>query len=75
MSTSLSSLVNNLSEGLYNDKCKDCKSCLEHISAKDNQLILKCLKCNRFAITYQFCDKDINKCCLMLKKVFIRMNI
>ena len=28
MSTSLSSLVNNLSDGLFNDKCKDCESCL-----------------------------------------------
>ena len=34
MSTSLSSLVNNLSDGLYNDKCKYCKSCLDYISAE-----------------------------------------
>ena len=47
MSISLSSLVNNLSDGPYNDKCTDCKSCLEYISAKDNQLIIKCLKCNK----------------------------
>ena len=38
MSTLLSSLVNNLSNGLYNDKRKDCKSCLDYISVKDNQL-------------------------------------
>ena len=31
MSTSLSSLVNNLSDELYNDKCTNCKSCLEYI--------------------------------------------
>ena len=37
MSTSLSSLVNNLSDGLYNNKCTDCKSCLEYVSAKDDQ--------------------------------------
>ena len=29
MSTSLSILVNNLSEGLHNDKCIDCKSYLD----------------------------------------------
>ena len=27
MSSSLSSLVNNLSEGLHSNKCTDCKSC------------------------------------------------
>ena len=83
MSTSLSSHVNNLSDGLYNDKCTDCKSCLEYISAKDNQLIFNCLKCNnnhnkefnegsikRFASTYEFCDKDINKFVLFLKGVY-----
>ena len=33
MSSSLSSLVENLSEGLHNDKCTDCKSCIEYISS------------------------------------------
>ena len=47
MSTSLSSLLNNLSDGLYNDKCKDCKSCLDYILARDNRLIFKCLKYNK----------------------------
>ena len=37
MSSSFSSLVDNLSEGLHNDKCKDCKSCLEYIPIKDNK--------------------------------------
>ena len=31
MSSSLSSLVDNLSKGLHNDKCTDCKSCLDYI--------------------------------------------
>ena len=70
VTTSLSSLANNFCDGLYNDKCTDCKSCLAYISTKDNQLIFKCLKCNknhtkdfnndlinRFASTYKFCDK------------------
>ena len=61
----------------------DCKSCLENMSAEDNQLIFKCLKCNKsynkefnedltkiliFASTYEFCDKDINKLILLLRK-------
>ena len=29
MSTSLSDLVNNLSEGVHSDKCTDCKSYLD----------------------------------------------
>ena len=41
MSSSLSSLVDNLSEGLHNNKCIDCKSCLEYISTKDNQFMLR----------------------------------
>ena len=31
MSTLLSKLVDNLSEGLHNDKCKDCKSYLDYM--------------------------------------------
>ena len=81
MSSSLSSLADNLSEGLHNNKCTDCKSCLEYISTKDELLIFNCLKCSKnhknyfnkyltkkFANTYKFCDGDINKFCLMLKK-------
>ena len=28
MSTSLSKLVDNLSEGIHNNKCLDCESCM-----------------------------------------------
>ena len=72
MSTSISSLV---------DKCRDCKSCLGYMSVKNDQLIFKCLKCNknhnkdfnkglinRFESTYEFCDGDINKFILLLRK-------
>ena len=51
------------------------------MSAKDNQLIFKCLKCNktyekqcnkesinRCASTYEFCNGDINKSILLLRK-------
>ena len=47
MLRSLSSLADNLSEGLHNGKCNDCKSCLEYISVKDNQLIFDSLKCKK----------------------------
>ena len=60
----------------------DCKSCLENMSAEDNQLLFKCLKCNKnhkefnedlikiliFGSTYEFCDEDINKLILLLRK-------
>ena len=81
MSTSLSSFVDNLSEKLHSDKCKDCKSELDYMSVKDNQLIFQCLECKknykkdfnkesikRFANTYEFCNGDINKFILLLKK-------
>ena len=42
MSSSLSSLVDNLSEGLHSDKCIDCKSCLDYMITKDDQLIIRC---------------------------------
>ena len=67
MSSSLSSLVDNLSEGLHNKKRRKCMSCYVYISVKDNKLICKCTDCNknyklhfvkdlinRFANTYEF---------------------
>ena len=47
MLSSLSCLVDNLSEGLYNDKCTNCKYCFEDISTKDELLIFNCLKCKK----------------------------
>ena len=55
MSTSLSKLVNNLSEGLHNDRCIDCKSCLDYMTTKDEQLIFRCFRCKK---NYK---KDFNK--------------
>ena len=37
MSASLSNLVSNLSEGLHNDRCIDCKSYLDYVTTKDDQ--------------------------------------
>ena len=47
MSSSLSSFVDNLSEGLYSDNCTDCKSCLDYMITKDDQLIFRCLSAKR----------------------------
>ena len=35
MAVSLSKLVDNLSEGIHNNKCVDCESCLDYIKTKD----------------------------------------
>ena len=74
MSSSLSKLVDNLSEGLHNNKCLDCESCLDYIKTKNEKLILKCFNCKqnygkdfnkeltkRFVNTYELCNKNLNK--------------
>ena len=48
MSSSLSNPVDNLSDGLHNIKCTDCKSCLEYISTEEDELLMfNCLKCSK----------------------------
>ena len=49
MSSSLSSLVDNLAEGLHSNKCKYkfYKFCLGCSFIKNKQMTLKCLKCNK----------------------------
>ena len=47
MSSSLSNLVDNLSEGLHSDKCTCCKSCLDYMITKDDQLIFRCFECKK----------------------------
>ena len=81
MSTSLSSLVTSLSDGVYNDTCPDCESNLHYMIIKDDQLIFRSFECKknhnkdfnnelikRFAYIYEFCNKDINKLMLLLRK-------
>ena len=58
MSTSLSKLVDNLSEGLHNNRCIDCKSCLDYMKTKDA----------RFVNIFEFCNRDLNKFILLLIK-------
>ena len=47
MSTLLSNLVSNLSAGIHNDRCIDCKSCLDYMATKDEQLIFRCFRCKK----------------------------
>ena len=82
MSSSLSKLVDNLSEGIRNNKCADCESCLDYVRiTKNEKLIFKCFNCEqyykkkinkdlikRFASMYEFCNKDLNKFILLLRK-------
>ena len=85
MSSSLSKLADNLSEGIYNNKCADCKSNLDYIKTtaerKNEKLIVECYNCKqryrkkfnkelikRFASTYEFCNNDLNKFVLLLRK-------
>ena len=49
MSSLLSSLVDDLSDELHNDKCKDCNSYLDYtkIEELNIKLISKCFKCKK----------------------------
>ena len=47
MSSSLSKLVDNLSEGIHNNKCFDCKYNLDYVGITKNiKILLKCFNCN-----------------------------
>ena len=79
MATSLSNLVDNLTEVIHKIKCKDSDCFLEYESAKDNLVKYKCLSCNkdhsnkldeklkeRFKNIFKVSNNDINKfifCC------------
>ena len=72
MSSSLSKLVDNLSEGIHNNKYSDCKSNLDYVRiTKNKKLLLKCFNCHiyyikkfnndlikKFKNTYSFCNND-----------------
>ena len=81
MSSSLSGLVDNLSDRLHNDNCICCNFHLECTLVKDYQLIFRFFECKKyckkefnknsikiFTKTYRFCDGDINKVILLLRK-------
>ena len=81
MDTSLSKLVDNLTDNIHNDKCIKCKSNLCFVKAINEKLISKCIDCEkeyekefnkelieRFANTYKFCDNDLDKFIMLLRK-------
>ena len=81
MASSLSNLVDNLTEGIHKIKCKH-ECFLEYESVKDNLIKYKCLSCllqdysNKldekfkkwFQNTFKFSDNDINKFVLLLRQ-------
>ena len=88
MSSSLSKLVDNLSEGIHNNKCSDCESNLDYIKIKNEKLLLKCFNCNsyykkkfnkdlikKFKNMYSFCNDDLNKFILLLRKGIAGKNL
>ena len=71
MSSSLSKLADNLSEGIHNNKCADYKSNIDYIKTKNEKLILECYNCKqryrkkfnndlikKFKNAYGFCNND-----------------
>ena len=81
MATSLSKLVDNLTEDIHYDKCVDCKSDLTYMKVMDETLIFRCFNCKknykkeinnelikRFASTYKFSNNDLNKFVMLLRK-------
>ena len=69
------------SKGIHNNKCLDCKCCLDYIKIKNEKLLLKCFNCNNYykkkfnkdlikklKNTYSFCNNDLNKFILLLRK-------
>ena len=74
MGSSLSNLVDNLTERIHKTKCKNYDCFLEYESVKDNLIKCKYLSCNnnysnkydeklkkRFKNTFKFSDNGINK--------------
>ena len=72
MSSLFSKLVDNLSEGIHNNKCLDCNSCLDYVRiTKIEILLLKCFNCSNYYVkkfnkdlikkfknTYSFCNSN-----------------
>ena len=81
MATSLSKLVDNLTDSIHNDKCIKRKYNLCFVRAINETLLFKCIDCEkeyekefnnelieRFANTYKFCDNDLDKFIMLLRK-------
>ena len=81
MATSLSKLVDNLTDNIPNDKCIKCKSDLCFVRVMNETLLFKFIECEkeyekefnkelleRFANTYKFCNNDLDKFVMLLRK-------
>ena len=81
MASSLSNLVDNLTEGVRKFKCKHCDCFVEYESVKDNLIKYKYLSRNKgysnkidkelkkgFKNTFKFSNNDVNKLILTLRK-------
>ena len=81
MATSLSKLVDNLTKGIHSDQCINCKSDISYMKFMDEILIFRCFNCKRnykkeinkelierFASTYKFCNDDLYKFVMLLRK-------
>ena len=81
MSTSLSKLVDNLTENIHNDKCVKCKSNLCFVNVMNETLTFECVDCENeykkdinnklkeiFLNAYEFCGYDMNTFVTLLRK-------
>ena len=79
--TSLSKLVDNLTDNIHNGKCIKDKSNLSFVRAMNETLLFQCIDCEkeyekvfnkelleRFSNAYEFCNNDINKFIMLLRK-------
>ena len=81
MATSLSKLVDKLTEGIRNDKYNKCESNLCFVNVRSETLTFECVDCKkeykkdinnklkeRFSNVYEFCGYDMNKFITLLRK-------
>ena len=81
MATSLSKLVDNLTENIHNDKCLKCMSNLCFVNVMSETLTFECVDCKkeckkdinnklkeRLSSVYEFCGYDMNKFITLLRE-------
>ena len=81
MATSLSKLVDNLTENIHNDKCNKCEPNLCFVNAMNETLTFECVDCKkeykkdinnklkeRFSNVHEFCGYVMNKFRTVLRK-------
>lgn len=86
MLTVTDNLAKRLHKGNFLHKYEKCKSGNEYATVKDSTFTFKCLdynknyqkgfhegKTKKFKNTFQFCDWDINKICVICEKGFIHV--